>query len=143
MGWLEVKARLLVRDGVRFVTTGRLRIRVKVIILLIVHRSGRGDERLLGFTRPQSPRIRTVERLVGALCPSFGRRCESGFVDIKHELRRSGSAMRHFLDGEEAPQEYDVHVWEAAVAAPQQQVPCRLWQPATTCVLAAMSDFYV
>ena len=40
-------------------------------------------------------------------------------------LRRSGSAMRRFLDGEEAPQEFDVHVWEAAVAAPHQQVPAR------------------
>ena len=39
--------------------------------------------------------------------------------------RRSGSAMRHFLDGEEAPQEYDVHLWEAAVAAPKQQVRAR------------------
>jgi hypothetical protein len=40
--------------------------------------------------------------------------------------------MRHFLDGEEAPQEYDVHVWEAAVAAPQQKVPRRAWQPEVT-----------
>ena len=31
--------------------------------------------------------------------------------------------MRRFLDGEEAPQEYEVHLWEAAVAAPHQQVP--------------------
>ena len=38
-------------------------------------------------------------------------------------------AMRHFLDGEEAPQEYDVHLWEAAVAAPQQQVPRRAARP--------------
>ncbi len=44
------------------------------------------------------------------------------------ERRRSGSAMRRFLDGEEAPQEYEVHLWEAAVAAPHQQVPLGRFQ---------------
>ena len=43
--------------------------------------------------------------------------------DLSRGSHRSGSAMRHFLDGEEAPQEFDVHVWEAAIAAPHQQVP--------------------
>ena len=40
--------------------------------------------------------------------------------------------MRHFLDGEEAPQDFDVHVWEAAVAAPQQTVLRRTCQPTVT-----------
>ena len=30
--------------------------------------------------------------------------------------------MRHFLDGEPSPQQYDVHLWESAIAVPQQQV---------------------
>lgn len=33
--------------------------------------------------------------------------------------------MRHFLDGEPAPGRYDVHVWEADAAAPQQRVRAR------------------
>ncbi len=56
------------------------------------------------------------------LCsPSFGP--QTFYESYNCMLRRSGSAMRRFLDGEEAPQEYDVHLWEAAIAAPHHQVP--------------------
>lgn len=30
--------------------------------------------------------------------------------------------MRHFLDGEPAPERFDVHIWEAGITVPQQKV---------------------